>query len=113
MSEGIGTEKRITASELLCEGSFSNCSYKFSSDKISEESISSSHPLRCRDLTDHHRDDGANIGEFSDDSSLFISGGQDGRVLLWSTTKTADENWTPEPTEMNKNTKIVKSTAWP
>jgi WD40 repeat protein len=32
---------------------------------------------------------------------LFVSGGNDGRLLLWPTNKAVDEKWTPNPTEMN------------
>ena len=39
--------------------------------------------------------------EFSDDGSLFVSGGDDdGRVLMWPTSKAVDLKWKPEATEM-------------
>ena len=40
------------------------------------------------------------VVEFSDDSSLFVSGGDDGRVLLWPTNKAIDLEWIPEPIAM-------------
>ena len=52
---------------------------------ISYERLSSAQPLLCRDIVGHHSNKGVNVVEFSDDSSLFWSGGSDGRVLLWST----------------------------
>ena len=76
-------------------------SSRFSGGGLSVERISSSQPLQCRDLFGHH---GINRGitavEFSDDGSLFASGGEDGRVLLWPTRKTVDDKWTPNPTAM-------------
>ena len=62
---------------------------------LSVERLSSSQSLNCRDLIGHHGDEGAvNSVEFSDDGSLFTSGGSDGRVLLWPTSKALDEKWT-------------------
>ena len=74
--------------------------YKFPSNKISAERLSSSQPLNCRDLIGHHGKGSIDVVEFSDDGSLFVSGGRDGRVLLWPTSKAVDEKWDPEPTEM-------------
>ena len=75
--------------------------YKFPSNKISAERLSSSQPLHCRDLVGQHGDEEPiNVVEFSDNGSLFVSGGADGRILLWPTSKAVDENWNPEPTEM-------------
>ena len=60
---------------------------------------SSSQPLNCRDLIGHHGDDeGINVVEFSNDGSLFVSGGDGGRILLWPTSKAVDKNWKPKPT---------------
>ena len=67
---------------------------------LSVERISSSQPLRCRDLTGYHDNLGVNAVEFSDDGFLFASGGDDNRVLLWSTSKAIVEEWTPNPTAM-------------
>ena len=68
---------------------------------LSVERLSSSQPLRCRDLTGYHGDKGGVYAvEFSDDGSLFASGGYDDRVLLWSTSKSVDEKCTPNPTAM-------------
>ena len=73
--------------------------YKFPSNKISAERLSSSQPLNCRDLIGHHGDDeGINVVEFSNDGSLFVSGGDGGRILLWPTSKAVDKNWKPKPT---------------
>ena len=74
--------------------------YKFPSNKISAERLSSSQPLNCRDLIGHHGKGSIDVVEFSDDGSLFVSGGRDGRVLLWPTSKAVDEKWKPKPTEM-------------
>ena len=68
---------------------------------LSVERLSSSQPLRCRDLTGYHGDKrGVYAVEFSDDGTLFASGGYDGRVLLWPTSRALDEKWTPSPTAM-------------
>ena len=67
---------------------------------FSVERLSSSQPLRCRDLTGYHDNLGVNAVEFSDDGFLFASGGDDNRVLLWSTSKAIVEEWTPNPTAM-------------
>ena len=80
----------------VCSDNF----YKFPSNKISAERLSSSQPLNCRDLVGQHSERGVNVVEFSDDESLFVSGGRDGRVLLWPTSEAVDEKWDPEPTEM-------------
>jgi len=76
---------------------------------LSVERLSSSQPLRCRDLTGYHGDKGGvNAIEFSDDGSLFASGGYDGRVLLWSTSRALDGKWTPKPTEMEtKHNRLI------
>ena len=74
--------------------------YKFPSNKISAERLSSSQPLNCRDLIGHHGKGSIDVVEFSDDGSLFASGGEDGRVLLWPTNKAIDLEWIPEPTAM-------------
>ena len=47
--------------------------------------------LKCRDLIGQHSRRGVNAVEFSDDGSLFVSGGDDGRVLLWPTNQAIDE----------------------
>ncbi len=52
---------------------------------ISYERLSSAQPLHCRNIVGHHSNKGVNAVEFSDDSNFFLSGGSDGRVLLWST----------------------------
>ena len=86
-------------SRSICSDKF----YKFPSNKISAERLSSSQPLNCRGLIGHHGDGEAkaiNVLEFSNDRSLFVSGGDDGRVLLWPTSKKVDEKWKPKPTEM-------------
>jgi len=75
--------------------------YKFPPNKISFDRLSSLKPLCCRYLSDYHDNETVSSIEFSDDSSLFVSGGGDGRVLLWPTNKAVDEKWTPNPTEMN------------
>ena len=73
-----------------------------SSAQISAKPISNLHPLRSRDFVGQHGlNKGVNVVEFSDDSYFFISGGDDGRVLLWPTSKAADEKWTPEPIAMD------------
>ena len=60
--------------------------YKFPSIGISAEWLSSPlQLLRTRDRRDYHVGEGVNVVEFSDDGSFFISGGDDGRVLLWPT----------------------------
>jgi len=54
---------------------------------ISVERLSSSQPLRCRNLTGQHSQSnrgGFNAVEFSDDGSLFASGGDDGVIKLWT-----------------------------
>ena len=77
-----------------------NC-YQFPSNKISVEQLSSLQPLNCRDLNGQHSEQGVNVVEFSDDGSLFVSGGDDdGRVLLWPTNKAIDLKWKPQATEM-------------
>ena len=81
-------------SHSICSGNV----YKFPSNKISAERLSSSQLLNCKDLIGHHGDEEINVTEFSDDGSLFVSGGGDGRVLLWPTSKAVDEKWKPEPT---------------
>ena len=75
--------------------------WKFPSSLISAERLSSSQPLRCRGLYVHHNGRAVNVVEFSDDSSLFVSGGRDGRVLLWPTNKATDDKWTPKPIAMD------------
>ena len=65
------------------------------------ERISSLNPLRYRDLVGQHGEKTeVNVVEFSDDSTFFVTGGDDGRVLLWPTSKAADDKWTPEPIAM-------------
>ena len=56
--------------------------------------------LKCRDLIGQHSRRGVNAVEFSDDGSLLVSGGDDGRVLLWPTNQAIDEEWTLSPTAM-------------
>ena len=75
--------------------------YKFPSNKISAERLSSSQPLNCRDLIGQHGDEEPIYAvEFFNDGSLFVSGGRDGRVLLWPTSEAVDEKCKPKPTEM-------------
>jgi len=74
--------------------------YKSPSIKISAERLSSSKPLTSYKLIGHHGNEAINTVEFSDDSSLFVSGGDDGRVLLWPTSKAVDEKWSPRPIVM-------------
>ena len=75
--------------------------YKSPSIQISAERLSSTEPLTSRELIGHHSNEAINAVEFSDDSSLFVSGGDDGRVLLWPTSKAVDEKWTPRPFVMD------------
>jgi WD40 repeat protein len=66
------------------------------------ERLSSLNPLRYRDLFDQHGEETeVNVVEFSDDSTFFVSVGDDGRVLLWHTSKAADDKCTPEPIAMD------------
>ena len=68
---------------------------------LSVERMSSSQPLICRNIfQSHHGNDRVIVVEFSDDGSLLVSGDEDGRVLLWPTSKAIDEEWTPNPTAM-------------
>ena len=79
----------------------SSC-YKFFSNGISTEHLSSfPQSLRSRDLIGQHGGELVNIVEFSDDGSWFVSGGDDGRVLLWPTGNALDDEWTPEPIEID------------
>ena len=76
--------------------------YKFPSHGISAESLSSfPQSLRSRNLIDQHSGESVNIVEFSDDGAWFVSGGADGRVLLWPTGNALDDEWTPEPIEID------------
>jgi len=60
--------------------------------EVSGEVLSSLQPLRCRDLASRfHSDRSVNAVVFSDDDSFFVSGGEDGRVLLWPTSKAIDD----------------------
>ena len=78
-------------------------SYNFpSNNRISTEFLLFYKPLFRRDLIGHHSHPaGVNVFEFSDDGSFFVSGGVDGRVLLWPTDKALDNQWNPKPTEMS------------
>ena len=68
---------------------------------ISTDWLSSSQKhLRSRDLTGQLNGKPVNVIEFSDDGSWFVSGGDDGRMLLWPTIKALDEKWTPKATEI-------------
>lgn len=88
---------KLSAVEMVA---MENC-YQFPSNKISVEQLSSLQPLNCRDLNGQHSEQGVNVIEFSDDGSLFVSGGDDdGRVLLWPTNKAIDLKWKPQATEM-------------
>ena len=79
----------------------SSC-YKFPSNWISTEHLSFfPQSLRSRDLIGQHGGESVNIVEFSDDGSWFVSGGDDGRVLLWLTGNALDDEWTPEPIEID------------
>ena len=85
-----------------------NSSYKFPLiGGISVDRLSSSQPLQCRDLIGHRGGQGVSVFEFSDDGSLFASGGDDGRVLLWPTSEALEEEWTPNPTAMETEHKVA------
>ena len=103
-SSGDGDDgEHLAAGNSRSDVCISDKFYKFPSKKISAERLSSSQPLNCRDLIVHHGDGEAkaiNVVEFSIDGSLFVSGGADGRVLLWPISKAVDENWKPRATEM-------------
>ena len=62
--------------------------------------VFSSQDLHCRDLIGHHSKKEVTVVEFSEDGSFFVSGGKDGGVLLWPTSKAIDDQWTPNPTVM-------------
>ena len=95
ISSSLGDGVGRTAGAVL--GSY----YQFPSVQISAERLSSSQPLCCRGLNGHHYGRAVTVVEFSDDSSLFVSGGRDGRVLLWPTNKATDDKWTPKPIAMD------------
>lgn len=78
-----------------------NSFYKFPSIGISAESLTfTPQPLQSRDLYGHHSARAVTAVEFSSNGSWFVSGGNDGRVLLWPTRKALDDQWTPKPIEM-------------
>ena len=108
MPDGPAAKKRKTTSEFDDGSFFSTSSYNFPSMKISAERIASSQPLHCRFITGHHSDGAVNAVEFSDDSSFFVSGGSDGRVLSWPSRKVDDEKWTPKAKKMSTK----QSFAW-
>ena len=100
--ENAGAKKRKLETGGSADGEHSTGnSSRPSGGRLSVERLSSSQPLRCRDLIGHHGDKRAvNAVVFSGDGSLFASGGKDGRVLVWSTSKAIDRKWTPNPTAM-------------
>lgn len=77
--------------------------YKFPSNRISALQLSfSAEPLRSRDLKGCHSNRPVNTIEFSNDGSWFVSGGDDGRVLLWPIDKALDDyQWTPKSTALD------------
>ena len=91
----------MTTTDSLNGGSSEDLhSYRLPSTVISASLLSSSKSLRNRDLVGQH-DRGVNAVEFSDDGSFFVSGGDDGRVVLWPKDKVIDKQWAPEATAMD------------
>ena len=92
----------------MAAGTSRDVSVKFPSSAISAQLLtSSSQPLKSRDLVGQHGGLAVDAIEFSDDGSFFVSGGDDGRVLLWPTDKAIDPKWEPQPTAINTNHRIV------
>ena len=106
VNEGPGAKKRkIGTVDREDDGLLSGSSRASSSSKtISIDWLSSSQQhLRSRDLIGQHNGKPIYITEFSDDGSWFVSGGRDGRVLLWPTIKgikALDDKLTPKATEI-------------
>ena len=73
---------------------------------MSAKLISTGKNFLGRDLHGPHRQLSVSTIEFSDDGLWFVSGGVDGRVLLWPTTKALEKNWKPNPTAMETKHKI-------
>ena len=78
---------------------------------ISSNFISAHGYLQSRDINGQKQNSsfGARTLEFSNDGSWFISGGIDGRVLLWPTKKALDTRWTPDPTVMDDKHKMYST----
>ena len=73
---------------------------------ISVDRLSSSRPLHCRSLN-HDSSTGEpataiNSVEFSNDGSLFVSGGDDGSVVLWPINRDVQGKWKPTSTTIMK-----------
>lgn len=104
--EEDGRDSRAKKRKLIdVDGGPSSSSnfYNFSSiTEISASRVSSSKPFHSRDLIGEHGDK-TEVGsvEFSDDGSFFVSGGADGRVLLWSTDSALSPKCNPKATAMD------------
>ena len=91
-----GEEGSFSLTSMANDSSF----YKFPSNGISAESLSSSaQSLRSRDLIGHGGET-VNTVEFSDDGLWFVSSGDDGLMLLWPTDNVLNDQCTPEPIEI-------------
>ena len=97
-----GEEGSFSLTSMANDSSF----YKFPFNGISAELLSSSaQSLGSRDLIGHHSGKSINVVEFSDDGSWLVSGGDDGRVLLWPTGNVLNDQCTPEPIEIEIDAK--------
>ena len=79
---------------------------------------SSNVDFHCKWKSFHHKDlhvhsDFVNVIEFSDDGSFFVSGGNDGRLLVWPENPVLDssEDMFTKPTAMEKKQGVITSLA--
>ena len=90
LEEGIAAKKetQIPFSHSCSSSDIFESFYRFPAKGISAERIASSQqpPMQSFDVKDVDSSEGIVVLEFSDDGSFFISGSNDGDVLLWSST---------------------------